>query len=614
MFLYLIKVSFILLIVLSFYKIALEQESFYRSNRQYLIIGLCLSFVLPFIILPQLISNQGIIEESVLLLETPSMSIFTSQDEILQKDLTAQNNENPIAKMENGINNSFNLGIWLKWIYFFGVFVFLLHLTTQLLSLLLKVWKSKDRIVDGKYIILNSPHFNEPCSFFNYIFINPEKYEFQAYEQILEHEKIHVRKGHSWDLIISEIAVILLWFNPLVWYYRRQLEKNLEYQTDNILIQGEEQSAKIYQMNLVKIASHKLPLTVTTNYNQSLIKQRLIKMNSKKSNPHSLWKFAFIIPLTFVMLLAINKPLDAAVQDLNNAIKIDLGNSSTTNIIDKSPDSTTESSTVNLELEESEKVPTEKLPVDKTTPTKKLKRNLSTCEALLIAVKEQNLNQVKSLLKITSTTCLESMNINQRKELEKVRKILTFSEEMENPKVSEPLIIKSNSKPSKRTVVDSEIVCEKLAEAGKLKNYPVIRNILLNEDLSCMKDMNGEPAEHLPLLKRLINKGALLEMDDHGILTISGIGELIEWDLENLEEMTAPCIELMEAAIAGKTKTVRKLLYNLEPGCLKTETAEIDDLIHIKELLKYEALLKVQPDGSILIYGLGMQLDLNSED
>jgi ankyrin repeat protein len=180
---------------------------------------------------------------------------------------------------------------------------------------LYKIWKSNDKIEDEQAIIINTKLVEEPCSFFNYIFINPDSYDFETYEQILKHEKIHVSKRHSFDLLFSELAVIILWFNPLVWFWRKEVEKNIEYQTDDLLLERKAVKRDTYQMNLLKVATYTRPLTITTNYNQSLLKQRIMKMNTKKSNKQSYWKYAFIAPLLFATLLLTNNPIGAFAQE-----------------------------------------------------------------------------------------------------------------------------------------------------------------------------------------------------------------------------------------------------------------------------------------------------------
>ncbi len=106
----------------------------------------------------------------------------------------------------------------------------------------------------------------------------------------------------------AKLAVILLWFNPLVWLLKKEIERNIEYQTDSLLLEEGQISRNQYQLSLVQIAAPHKPLTITTNYNQSLLKQRILMMNAKKSILHGYWKYTFLAPLFFGTLLLLNKP------------------------------------------------------------------------------------------------------------------------------------------------------------------------------------------------------------------------------------------------------------------------------------------------------------------
>lgn len=94
-------------------------------------------------------------------------------------------------------------------------------------------------IIDGQYRIVEVSGDKAPCSFGNTIFINPEKYEWETYNQILQHEKVHIRQRHTVDIIIAELMLIFQWFNPFAWIYRREMESNLEFLTDDELTQKE---------------------------------------------------------------------------------------------------------------------------------------------------------------------------------------------------------------------------------------------------------------------------------------------------------------------------------------------------------------------------------------
>ncbi|NER16547.1 ankyrin repeat domain-containing protein [Spongiivirga citrea] len=390
----LLKASLIIAIVLTFYKLVIEKESFFATNRIYLIIGLVFAFAMPFISLPKLVENQGAVSNFI----EPDTSITSDQqlinstDAELNEPIESTAEKAPIQsdkRIESTLTQTTQRSLvdWLWIIYLFGAAVLSINLIAQVIGLLFKVIKSNDKIKDIDGIIVNSTGIKEPCSFFNYIFINPEQYEFEIYEQIIAHEKIHVKKRHSVDLLLAEIAVIVLWFNPFVWLFRKEVEKNIEYQTDHLVLDTKKAERDSYQMNLLKIATFNKPLAITTNYNQSLIKKRILKMNSKKSNPYSYWKYAFTMPLFFAVLLFLNKPLSAASQ---SAIEPELVEESTANEVLK-------------EKQDLKSASTEKSDKSNTI----VATSNSDCMKLLEAIRVEDMTRVKSLVTASSVNCIE---------------------------------------------------------------------------------------------------------------------------------------------------------------------------------------------------------------
>jgi len=309
MMLFLLKAAIVLSVLLGFYKLFLQKESFFRVNRAYLIIGLVLTFVLPFVTLPELVNHQGIVHKVVTEAETSGAGQPFSKNAPDNDEATnAKTVESLVSNIPSHVNSSKGITYWVSLLYFFGVVILSLNFITQLLGIFLKINRSADLLKDGRYIILDQTNETEPCSFFNYIFVNQTKYDSDTYEQILEHEKVHVKKHHSLDLIFAELAIIILWFNPLVWLYRKEVEKNIEYQTDALLLESKKVVSEDYQMNLLSIASYKKSNTLVSNYNQSLIKKRIVMMNKQKSNRNSYWKYAFLAPTLFITLLLLNQP------------------------------------------------------------------------------------------------------------------------------------------------------------------------------------------------------------------------------------------------------------------------------------------------------------------
>ncbi len=157
-----------------------------------------------------------------------------------------------------------------------------------------------------------------PCSFLNNIFINPEKYDWDVYNQVLLHEKIHIQQRHSLDILFAELVLIFQWFNPFAWQYRKEIENNLEFLTDNQLVQKEHVERSSYQMSLLKVSAPHFPLSLTTNYNQSLLKKRIAMMNTKRSSIHTAWKYFFLLPLLVLLSSLLNEPI-AKAQDNTTA-------------------------------------------------------------------------------------------------------------------------------------------------------------------------------------------------------------------------------------------------------------------------------------------------------
>ncbi len=296
---YLLHVGLILAICLVFYKILLQRETFFRLNRWILMICLLLSFGLPLLPVPAQFSFRTAGEPPVLLPE-----IFTQNFPPTVEELKKPAGPGTSVKNHEGINWA---GL-IMLVYWCGVSVFAINFLVQIIALLYRAY-TRPVIRDGKFRIVEVSGDKAPCSFANNIFINPEKYDWETYNQILEHEKIHVREGHTLDLIFSEIVIIFQWFNPFAWWYRKSLENNLEFLTDARFLHHPEVERATYQMSLLKVSAPHFPLSLTTNYNQSLLKKRVAMMNAKKSNVHTTRKYLFLLPLMVLSVCLLNEPV-----------------------------------------------------------------------------------------------------------------------------------------------------------------------------------------------------------------------------------------------------------------------------------------------------------------
>ncbi len=304
---YILHSGLILAACFSFYKVLLQKETFYQVNRFVLFGCMVLSFSLPLIPIPQQFSLQKTeITKEVNVLKPPSYQDVLKAAPLRQVSRGA----NAVAYNRAMINPE-QAKTWVVYLYWFGVIAFSLNFLVQLVSLLVRAY-CNPVIIDGSFRIVELPGDKAPCSFGNIIFINPEKYDWETYDQILQHEKIHIQQQHSIDILLAELVLIFQWFNPFAWLYRKELGNNLEFLTDDQLLRQGKADKVSYQMNLLKVSAPHFPLGLTTNYNQSLLKKRVIMMNAKKSNVNTTWKYLFLFPLFVIFACVLNKPVALA--------------------------------------------------------------------------------------------------------------------------------------------------------------------------------------------------------------------------------------------------------------------------------------------------------------
>ena len=306
---YILYTALILSACLMFYKLLLQKETFFQLNRLVLLSCMILAFILPLLPVPQQLS----LRKDAIVKHIPLAEAAVDKNQAVQlKAPPVQEVYIEQAKQTFDVDLLFQ---WLVYLYWFGVLIFALNFLMQACVLLYRAY-SLSAIQDGKFRIVEITGDKAPCSFANNIFINPEKYEWETYTQILQHEKIHIEQKHTIDLLLAEVVLVFQWFNPFAWQWRKALESNLEFLTDDKMLQQDTVEKESYQFSLLKVAAPHFPLSLTTNYNQSLIKKRIIMMNSKKSSVHTTWKYFFLLPLLVLFVCLFNQPA-AQGQNLN---------------------------------------------------------------------------------------------------------------------------------------------------------------------------------------------------------------------------------------------------------------------------------------------------------
>ncbi len=275
---YLLKTSAVIVVFYLCYKLFLQRDTFFQSNRWFLLIGLITAFLLPFVVIPIYIERTPIL-----------------LDAYVFNDVTSLN-----AKPEQSVTflQLFYAG------YLLGVVFFSIRFLIQLFSLAKMIFLNDSEKPDQHTYIKTNSEIS-PFSFFNWIVYNPNLFSKNELEQIITHEKVHARQYHSIDILLTQLSCIVLWFNPFVWFYNKDLKQNLEFIADQNA-QNKSGCKKSYQYTLLKTSMPTHQLALTNNFYNSLIKKRIVMLHKSKSKKINLLKYVLVIPILVLFLMSFN--------------------------------------------------------------------------------------------------------------------------------------------------------------------------------------------------------------------------------------------------------------------------------------------------------------------
>lgn len=200
----------------------------------------------------------------------------------------------------------------IRWVYLAGVVIFGANFLAQFMQLVVRLLRNPGHDL-GDFRLVEMREDEAPFSFWNRIFLNPERYDPDTFHQIVQHEQIHVDQKHSIDLLLAELVIIFQWFNPFAWLYRSAIEHNLEFLTDAEMLRiGNDPES--YQLSLVKVAIPNFPNGLVASYNQSFLEKRITMMKTRKSSIRSGWKYFTLLPLLLLSVLQFNAVAQVAPQ------------------------------------------------------------------------------------------------------------------------------------------------------------------------------------------------------------------------------------------------------------------------------------------------------------
>jgi len=284
---YLLKVNVGITLFYAFYKLFFQRDTFFRWRRISLLAFIATSFIYPLINIQQWVQSQPAINELG--------NIYANWFMLEEVEILSTPNKTQIP----------NTASLITYIYYIGAILLSLRFIIQLCSIIRMRFMGKVEELNGQRII-NMPTEVSPFSFFQWIFVYKPSLQEDNQQEILTHEQTHVEQGHSFDVIFSEMANIVCWFNPFMWLLKSEIRLNLEYLADKKVADSLQQDTKVYQYHLLGLASQKNKTGLYNNFNVSHLKRRIIMMNKKRTRMTGYLKYALFAPLAIALLLVSN--------------------------------------------------------------------------------------------------------------------------------------------------------------------------------------------------------------------------------------------------------------------------------------------------------------------
>jgi len=291
--LYFIKSGALIVLFLTAYYFFLRKETFFKSNRWFLLFGLVISVLLPVVTF----------KKTVWVEPAPIVEYIPAPTYDKVPAYAYQAGEGPAEAIVTMVpEKTFEIDwFWVAVaVYALGILALLVKFALDYYALK-KVLKGKAIYQQEDYKFVNVKENIAPFSYFNYIVYNPELYSQVEMENILEHEKVHCSQNHTIDVLIARVFCIAFWWNPFVWFYKKAIVQNLEFIADSDAFKNISDK-KAYQFTLLKITTHESCVAISNHFFQSLIKKRIVMLNKNQSKRWNSWKYAIIVPALAVFM------------------------------------------------------------------------------------------------------------------------------------------------------------------------------------------------------------------------------------------------------------------------------------------------------------------------
>ena len=276
------------------YRLLFRNSNRLHFNRFFLLTSMLLALAMPLLGLlsglevPQMANLKQSIFSGTLLNEV----IVTPDGQPVLPEVTVTTDATP---------SRFSIWQVMGGIYLLGVGVMTLLFLIKLGRLIALIIRSPKRKMDGFTAVFTGKEQGS-FSFFRYAFFPSENVD----SDIMRHEMSHIGHHHSWDILFAEVMMILQWFNPFIYLYKKELQSLHEYQADrDVVATGVDK--KNYMMLILQQCTAVDFSGMSNNFSLILTKKR-IKMITRNEKAKGLWwRLLATLPVLAILMIANTK-------------------------------------------------------------------------------------------------------------------------------------------------------------------------------------------------------------------------------------------------------------------------------------------------------------------
>ena len=269
------------------YWVLMRHEKRHQMVRWYLMGTLVLSLLLPAIHLRLAVPQQHIAGNLPGIFSQASLPGMASTDSTASTAATADAGSVSFAQV-------------FLWVWLTGFAVAATLLAVRVLHLRRRMRALPCREEDGISLTLlddDTPAF----SFGKHIVVGTKSFSEAEVQQLVGHERVHVRQRHTADIMLCELAKVVLWFDPFIYLYARELKRVHEYIADSAMM-----SADYAKLFYHQVSGHRYsPLAHCFDYR--MVHQRIAMMAQQRR--HGGWlKPLVALPIVAMVLLVACSP------------------------------------------------------------------------------------------------------------------------------------------------------------------------------------------------------------------------------------------------------------------------------------------------------------------